>query len=158
MNNIASLGSYFILCIVKFLFAPSFAYSSLYNFSLIKTLSLTSLSGIISVIFFTFLSEKLLYLWKLVYSKIPFLPERKPKKVFSKKSRSISKIKTRWGLWGLIIISPLFPSIPIGTFIIVKYFGIERRTIILQSISAIVWAIITSFFFFYTYSFVENGM
>lgn len=152
MNEIATLASYFLLCIVKFMFAPGVAYSPLYKFSFIETFTYTSISGIISVFIFAFLTDRLLNFWDWILIKVPWLKlSKKKKSAFNKRNRLIVKIKNKYGFWGLILISPAFPSIPIGTFIAIKFIGAFKSTLLYMSISAISWALFNSILYYYLY-------
>lgn len=70
------------------------------------------------------------------------LARRKKKKVFSKRSRAIVKIWTKFGLKGVAFFTPLLLTPPFGTLVAVS-FGERRRKILLYMlISAAFWAAI----------------
>lgn len=72
------------------------------------------------------------------------LTVNKPKKVFSKKSRFLAKIKTTYGFWGIIITTPFILTIPVGAFLANKYYSKRRRTVPLMILSIISWAAVLS--------------
>lgn len=134
------------------MFAPGVAYSSLYNFSFLETFIYTSISGVISVFIFAYLSNSILNFLGHLKKAMPFLKPKKKRLVFTRRNRLIVKIKYKYGFWGLIIISPAFPSIPIGTFITIKIYRSLHKTLFFMSVSAIVWALINSIIYYYLYS------
>ena len=145
---------------VKFVFAFPLALG--YKFSFIETLSYTSIGGIVGVIFFAFISDVLIvfYNWfvhvymhnhpksrsfgkgiKDGYRKI--FP-KKEKKIFSKKSKRFVKIKNSWGLAGVAVLTPLILSIPIGTFLAIRFYKRTKKTILILCLAVLLWSVVFS--------------
>ena len=74
-----------------------------------------------------------------------FFPERKkPKKEFSRKNKLIVRVKSRWGLIGLALITPTIISIPIGTLLAARYFGSNWRTLPYMLLSVVMWGFVAT--------------
>jgi hypothetical protein len=145
---------------VKFIFAFPLAFG--YKFAFIETLCYTSAGGILGVIFFAFISDELIifYNWfihvymhnhpksrvfaKSIKDRYRKIFPAKEKKIFSKKSKRFVKIKKSWGLVGVAILTPLILSIPIGTFLAIRFFKRTKKTIIILCTSVISWSLLLS--------------
>lgn len=69
---------------------------------------------------------------------------KKPAKIFSRKSRFISRIKTTYGLWGIVVATPLFLTIPLGAFLLNKYYSRRKHVVFYMILSIIGWAVVLS--------------
>ena len=131
----------FFLAHIKFLFAASIAEATT-NLNFLEILLSSTLGAIFCfnvffftarAIFFTTSNAKWLSIFK----------SKKKKKNFKKRNRWIVKIKnSKGGYYLLCTLAPLFLSIPIGTFIVVKFYGKNKFTyayvsIVLVSISTL---------------------
>lgn len=61
----------------------------------------------------------------------------KNRKRFTRRNRFFVKIRTEWGMWGIILSSPIILSIPFGAFLLQKYYG-HRKIAIPAMIFAII--------------------
>lgn len=68
----------------------------------------------------------------------------KPKRIFSKKSRFLAKVKTTYGFWGIIIATPFVLTIPVGAFLANKYYAKRPQTVPFMIISIVSWAAVLS--------------
>ncbi len=76
-------------------------------------------------------------------------------KVFTKGNRRIIKVKRRFGIWGIAIVTQLGISMPVGTFIAERFYKDKKKVILVFSIVAVVWNITVYFlllFFYDTFS------
>ena len=89
--------SIFLLCMVKFIAGPLGGYAA--GFSLFKTVSVTVLGMMASVMLFTFMGNTLKE--KLIK------PVFKRSKKFSKKNRKIIFIRQKYGVVGVAALTPL---------------------------------------------------
>lgn len=156
----------FLISSVKFIF--SFPLALKYDFPFYQTLLVTSIGGICGVLFFAFISAELIifYNWFVhVYlAKFPrthrfakqvkefyhkFFP-RKQKKIFSKRSKRFVRIKQRYGLIGIAILTPLLLSIPIGTFLAIRFFTRSKNTLFYLCISVTFWSVVFSLIVHFT--------
>jgi hypothetical protein len=69
---------------------------------------------------------------------------RRKTKVFSRKNRTIAKIKRTYGLWGIVLTTPLFLTIPVGAFLASKYYSRRKYIVGYMILSIIGWAAVLS--------------
>lgn len=135
--------------------------STILGYSYIQTFLNTAAGGMSGVLFFFFLSKYLLkayqslkpllvgLLFRLRYNDGHARPAQhrvSQGKVFTKRNRLIIKIRSKYGMPGIIILTPVILSIPLGTFLAVKYYSSRRNLLAWLSLSVILWsAVISSF-------------
>lgn len=115
------------------------------HFSFIKTLVVGGVAGVTGSIVFTFLSEEIVVLYEKAMCK--FFPNRKKPKVFTKTTRFLVKVKKYFGITGIAICAPLFLSIPLGSFVAVRFFGHPKKTAVYLSVASVAWTVILYFFY-----------
>jgi len=106
--------------------------------------------------FFGFLFKELKLLWPLVYNFTPvlfkvrfemWLNRRRIKRMFAKKftnrNKIIIRIRRQYGKWGIVILSPVILSIPVGALLGNKYFKNDRHFIPYMIFSIIIWGIVS---------------
>ena len=124
-----------------------------FHFSFMETLLWTNLGGIIGIYFFAYLSEKLIAWWNRTFRKrrrARLEEKRKLKKVFTKRNRRIIRIKQQYGLVGISIATPFLLSIPVGVFLVVRYFRSVKTRFIYLILANLVWSVIyTAFYMFW---------
>ena len=105
-----------------------------YNF--FKVILVSCAGGITGNIIFTHLSASILK-WTQAYK----LKKNKDHRqlIFSKSTRRIIKIKHRFGLAGIALITPII-SQPIGAFFAEKFFKDKKKVILYLSASVILWS------------------
>lgn len=135
--------------------------STLLGYSYLQTFLNTAAGGILGVLFFFFLSKSLLKAYQAVkpllvrqllhlrqlsgHSRIVRTRVRQLRK-FTKRNRMIIKIRSKYGMAGIIILTPIILSIPLGTFLAIKYYSSRKNLLAWLSLSVIVWsAVISSF-------------
>ena len=120
-----------------------------FNFSFLETILWTNVGGILGFYFFAFLSDKLIRWWNKVVGK-KLKPEGSPakkKKTFTKKNRRIVRIKQKYGLIGIALTTPVLLSIPLGTFLVVRYYRSSRIKYMYMIVSIIIWSFIYTLFY-----------
>jgi hypothetical protein len=115
------------------------------KFSFLKTLLISGGAGVTGSVVFAYLSDKLLVLWHRLLDR--FFPNRARPKRFSRTTRFLVKVKKYFGITGIAIISPLFLSIPLGSFFAIRFFGDRQKTLVYMSISSIAWTVLLYFFY-----------
>jgi hypothetical protein len=118
------------------------------------------IGGIVGFLFFYFLSKKVVGLYRkllphihrFLFDRIKsqngkifvswFKPRHRP--IFSLRNRMIIRVKKSYGLWGIVIATPVFLSIPVGAFIASHYFSKDKRVIGYMIISIIGWGVVFS--------------
>lgn len=124
-----------------------------FQFGFFKTIFWTNIGGIVGIYFFAYLSQMLIDWWNRT-----FRPKKKAgsaersgtKKVFTKRNRRIVRIKQRYGLIGIAASTPFLLSIPVGTFLVVRYYRSVKARFLCLILSNVVWSVIyTGFYLFW---------
>lgn len=118
-----------------------------FHFPFYKILLISIASSISSSIVSVYLSKELITLYEYIMRKL--FPNRPKKKRMTGMNRFLIRAKRYFGIVGVSALSPLVLSIPFGTFIAIRFFGYKNRvkTIVLMSISAVLWTIILYFIY-----------
>jgi hypothetical protein len=137
----------------SFKFAATFPLVILqFKFSFTESVLWTNVGGVAGIYFFSFLSEKLLGWWKRLFrrSRQDALNEKRPaKKRFTKKNRRIVRIKQRYGLIGIASMTPFLLSIPVGVFLVVRYYRASRAKFLYLIASNLAWSVIYTLFYMF---------
>ena len=136
----------FFLSSVKFLFAIPLALVQ-YKFTFFQTLFVSSLGGFFGVFFFYYCSNFIIEKYNQLISKFNF--NKKKKQINKNKKRSLKKIITikilrKYGLYGIAFLTPIFFSIPIGTFLASKFYRKRKITLTVLLVSVLFWSLILS--------------
>ena len=139
---------------VKFAFVFPLAILK-YKFSFFETILWTNIGAALGVVTFAYFSNLLSLVWFKIVQWLRnsnVLPPAKDKKRFnSKKKRSYVKLK-KYGFYGLAIITPVIISIPIGSFLMMRFYPRRKRKIITLIISHVSWSfILTTILFLIKY-------
>ena len=161
MSGILKLLNVFLLSSVKFVVSP--AYSFIIGLNYWETILVTSIGGIFGFFFFYLVTKFIIYeLHQVKQLAIRYIPNkilhsvkifkptsksRKTKKIFTRRNRMIVQIMNQYGMWGLIILTPILLSIPFGAFLSYKYYGHRKRLIPLMMLAIVSWAFIISSLF-----------
>lgn len=140
MDTIISWIAVLALSSVKFLFAPALAVA-FYNMGFVESVLATSIGGCIGVAFFTHLSKAVINMFAALTIWLQIPRSHKPRRKFTYRHRMIVRIKQRYGLWGLVILTPVLFSIPLGSFLAERYFP-RRNTMYDLFLSVIAWSLI----------------
>ena len=146
MDSLWEIALVFLLSTVKFVFgAVPLALG--FGFSFFQAVTITSLGGFTGVTFFVYMSDKILHIYhKRMARKHAEHPNPSTKKVFTRQHRNIVKIKQRFGLVGIALLTPLLFSIPIGCFLAVRYFHNKQVIIMYMFVSILFWSFAISSF------------
>ncbi len=155
MSGFIKILIVFFVSSIKFLIAPALSFGMGLNF--IQTWLSTTAGGIVGVIIFFFLSKWILtlysryffYYFHLLKTKIYntlniTIPKFIPARRFTKRNRMIIKVVNKFGLAGIVILTPVLLSIPVGTFIATRYYSANRFLLVYLSASVIFWSLIMS--------------
>ena len=123
-----------------------------FDFSFMEIVLWTNVGGMAGIYFFAYLSERLLAWWKRIFrSRRERISEKQEKKkIFTRRNRRIVKIKQKYGLIGIAFTTPLLLSIPVGVFLVVRYYHSSKTKYIYLIGSNILWSFIyTGFYMFW---------
>lgn len=116
------------------------------HMSFFETLLFTNIGGIAGVIFFTLLSQIIIKIWNK-YWPDKYRIKTRNNKIFTKKNRRLVIIKLKYGLPGIVILTPVLLSIPVGAFLITKYYG-NRMVNYFWLIAGLAgWSLVYTFFY-----------
>ncbi len=118
------------------------------KFSFWKTIILTNIGGFIGLILSVYLSKLILYIWQKYIVSV-FRKRKQKKPVFSRRNRFLVLIKSKYGMSGIVILSPLILSIPVGAFLTTKYYGARADKIFWLLTGQIAWSFAYTGFFIY---------
>ena len=121
--------------------------------SFLETILWTNVGGIAGIYFFAFLSEKLISWWKRTFrrsNRSILEDEQQVKKVFTKRNRRIVRVKKKYGLIGIAAITPFLLSIPVGVFLVVRYYRTSKTKFLYLIAANVIWSLIyTGFYMFW---------
>lgn len=155
MSGFLKILIVFLVSSIKFLFAPALSFGMGLNF--VQTILSTTSGGIVGVFVFFFLSRWLLQLYSRyffyyfhllrtkIYSYLNItIPKFIPARRFTRRNRFIIKLVRKYGLVGIVILTPVLLSIPVGTFIATRYFSSNRYLLVYLSGSVMFWSLFMS--------------
>ncbi len=147
-----------LLASVKYFF--TLPYAMIIGLEYKQAIVAVLIGGIGGFLFFYYLSKPLMgginFVWPYICRIAPspiqkkykiFCEKRKQKqspKIFTKRSRMIAKIKTTYGLWGIILTTPFFLTIPVGAFLANKYYSRHKYIVLYMILSIIGWGAFVS--------------
>ena len=143
----------FLLATVKYVF--TFPYAILIGLNFQQTLIAVTLGGIAGFIFFYHFSGYAIkqfhhvktFLWKyspvslrLKYRKIiAWRKKMTGERVFSKRARFLANFRSKYGLPGSLIISPVILSLPLGAYLLNKYYSKHKLVMPYMVLSILSW-------------------
>ncbi|MCE1197367.1 MAG: hypothetical protein LWW85_00235 [Marinilabiliales bacterium] len=147
---------------IKFFWATPYAY--LFHLNKIETFVMIQLGGLFGFLFyyalFSFLLKEIKLIWPAIYFITPplfkvrfehWLILRKEKKRLAKKftrtNKLIVRIRRDHGMLGIVLLTPVLLSIPVGALLGTKYFRHRKGFIPSTLISIFVWGFVSVVFF-----------
>ncbi len=149
----------FLLATVKYF--VTFPYAMFIGFEHEHAVIIVTLGGIAGFVFFYFMSGifirnfsriknlVLLLLPNFLSLKLKILSRsfsrwQNNRITFNKKNRFLVRLRNKYGFWGIIISTPVLLSIPLGAFLLKKYYSRQRYAFAYMIISIVGWALIFS--------------
>ena len=150
MPYFIKIFSVFLLATVKYFYTPLYAFLTGLNFW--ESYIAMAAGGIVSFLFFYYISHFIVISTKFVkpvarrVAPNPWLKKyydrkdrkalnAKPKSKFNKRNRLIIKLR-KVGVWAIILTTPVAISIPLGAFLLRKYYP-QRKGVVLLALLAI---------------------
>lgn len=146
----------FLLATVKYFL--TFPYALLIGLNFSQTLISVTLGGIVGFIFFYHFSGFAIrqfhhvktFIWKyspqfvrFKYRQLCAWRKRTTgEKVFTRRSRLIVKFRAKYGMIGIIVASPIILSLPIGAFLLNKYYPRHKLALSYMVLSILSWSAI----------------
>jgi len=149
----------FAISTTKFLLAPALSLGM--GLSFLQTWLSTTSGGIVGVFVFFFLSKIFIRLYNKYLSRKIFegrrkmysilnvefpyqYGEKRKVKIFTRRSRNMVKYVRKYGLLGIVILTPVLLSIPVGTFLVTRYYSTNRYLFLYLCSSVIFWSLFMS--------------
>lgn len=146
MAFVAELLGWWLFAIIKFLFLPSFMIFA--QKSYLETVLVSSTGAAFGVLVISFFSERL-FLYLTVRER------RLGKPIVTNRRRQIVRLKSRFGLSGLIAVSALI-SVPLSTLLATKYFRHVPYMRLKMIIGFFVWANVLTALAWYIRTFTHD--
>lgn len=135
MDSIIEIGLLLVFAAIKFLFAAGYLLIDK-GYPYYQTVLILIVGGTIGVFVFYYFSA-------LVNQFINrLLRRKKPRKVFTKQNRTIVNIKTKYGIYGIAFLMPIFFSIPIGSFLASRFYMNKKSTVPILILSVVFWSVV----------------
>lgn len=151
-EGILRLLGVFLVSGLKFIVAPFMSMELGFSYS--QTLVFTAVGGIAGVWFFYHLSHIFAAIYHRYFTErlYPYLLQssflrnyyitHEKRKIFSRKKRLLVTILSKYGLPGIIILTPVVLSIPFGTFLAITYYSRQRHVLAYLAASVVCWTFI----------------
>ena len=114
--------------------------------SFTETLIYTNIGGIAGTIISMVFSGFIIKMWNAFYPEKLKL-RRKTRKIFTQRNRRFIMIKQKYGLSGIVVLSPVLLSIPLGSFLTVKYYGMKVKNMMWLIAGQVFWSFIYTAFY-----------
>lgn len=143
--HLASAFSVVLTSAVKLFFAAPLSYGL--GHSLVQTILLLAGGGVVGMLVFYGSAN-----WLLGISRQRYLRKRKervalgkaPKPVFTRTNRTLIRVKSGYGFWGIAALGPPVISIPVSALLAAKYFRNDARTLPTLLLATIIWSVVLS--------------
>ena len=155
---IIKFGHVILLAAVKYLL--TLPYAMIIGLDYKEALIAVLIGGIGGFLFFFYLSKSMIKGINLLMPKLcRFVPKtlkirfitfcekstaKKKIKIFTRKNRLIARFKKSYGLWGIILATPLFLTIPLGAFLANKYYSRQKYIVLYMIMSIVGWTAVLS--------------
>lgn len=143
IQTILAIISAALFCTVKFAIAFPIAIHTL-DLNFAESLLFGFASGSLGNLAFIYAGDLINNLIDKLIRKIRGKRPPKPKKIFTKRVRRFVKIKNRFGLPGLALLTPVVISIPIGNFLATRFFHNKKVILLYMEAAVLVWTLIIS--------------
>ena len=154
VSFLLKLLNVYFLAMVKYFF--TFPYAMLIGLSSTQAIISVTIGGISGFVVFYYFSGYIIRFFSKHSSEIKsFLKKYLPfnlsglrrklfreKPAFNKQSRLIVKLKNQYGFWGLVITTPLILSVPLGAFLLNKYYSRQKNVFAWMTGSFLMWSFI----------------
>lgn len=132
-----------LLSMIKFLPCPSLAVVLGYNFW--QTILITVPAGIAGVAFFYLSANFLIDRSRRRRAKAIAAGRAKKTRNFTWLNKTLIRIKHRFGVLGIALITPTMLSIPLGSIIMAKFFKHKKEALPALIVSVAVWGVLLTF-------------
>ena len=118
----------------------------LFKMSFVQTLLYTNIGGIVGIAVFIPLSRGAIKAANTLFSGRS-REKKRPGKLFTVRNRRLITLKNKYGLPGIILLTPLILSIPVGVFLITRYFGRKKWSYPCLALVQFLWSVVYTFLY-----------
>ena len=154
MSELLKFLTVFFTCALAFGKAGIPTAIAVYKFNFIKVMLVSWAGGITGIIFFTYVSAAIIK-WIHDYRARRNLIHSK--RIFTKFTRRVIRVKQRFGLTGIAFITPVIGT-PLGAFIAEKFYKSKRKVIVYLSFSVVFWSLLLYFLILFFYDSVKQWL
>lgn len=154
VGAILKLLHVYLLATVKYFL--TFPYAIVIGLDYTQTIIAVTIGGISGFFFFYYFSGIVIRYYNkhkgVIYSTIRkyfmvdltglFGVKSRKRTVSVKRIRNLVKLRKSYGLWGIIIMTPVVLSIPIGAFLLKKYYSTHKNVLAYMMISILGWSLV----------------
>lgn len=159
MSVVAMLKLLHVYLLASVKYFVTFPYALLIGLNFTQAIIAVTVGGISGFFFFYYLSGFLLRYYhqhhQTIYCAIKKYirvdlchrlaqKEERQKPLFSKRRRNLVKLKTKYGFWGIVVMTPILLSIPLGAYLLNKYYSKQKYILGYMMISIVGWALVFS--------------
>lgn len=119
----------------------------IFKMSFLETILYTNIGGLLGIIVFAYISKSSIKIINSLWPKKSDYSKR-PKKIFTKRNKRLIFLKNKFGLPGIIILSPVILSIPIGVLLVTKYFRYKKINYLYLLAGQFLWSILFTTMYF----------
>ena len=151
-----------VIASLKFFWATPYSY--LFGLKELETFILIELGGLLGFLFyyyfFSLLLKELKLIWPLIYYVTPrifkvrfehWMDMRRYRRLtankFTRTNKMIVRIRRNYGMFGIVVLTPVILSIPVGAFLGTKYFHHKNNFIPSMFLSIFLWGIVSVLLF-----------
>lgn len=118
-----------------------------FKMTFFQTILYTNIGGLLGMVVSAILSKGLIKIY------IAFWPEKlrkriKKSKKFTRRNRLLVNLKSKYGLMGIAFLTPVLLSIPLGTFLVAKYYRQSKHSYGYLLFSQLIWSLVFTVFYF----------
>lgn len=118
-----------------------------FKMTFFQTILYTNIGGLLGIIASAILSKGLIKIY------IAFWPDKLKRKIkkgkkFTRRNRLLVNLKMKYGLLGIAFLTPVLLSIPLGTFLVAKYYGQSKKSYGYLLFSQLIWSFVYTVFYF----------
>lgn len=158
MTSYLKISQVFLLSMIKYFYAPLYGVAIGVGFwenfiaaavggSLAFTLYYQFAGKVVQ--FFHWLAE----VTDLKRPKVRIRRKKPRNRIFIKRNRMVVKLRRNYGMWGIILLTPVLLSLPVGAFLLRKYYHGEKKAVPMM----IVGIVVEGFFLCIIYFFTAHG-
>ena len=145
MEYILKIISVFIVASLKYFWASPYSFGLKLNEW--ETLFIMEMGGILGFMFYYYSFTPVIFKVRFEMWLIRHRFKRINARKFTKRNKIIVNMRRRFGIWGLVILSPVILSIPVGALLGNKYFRHNHHFIPYMILSIVIWGVISVAFF-----------